>query len=66
MFIQYKKGDCVKIDAYATGYGWWRNVRGIIISYDEWSDTARVLILGAVSIIPCCHLEKIGATNEKG
>tara|TARA_R110002124_G_scaffold10415_4_gene52000 strand:+ start:2514 stop:2729 length:216 start_codon:yes stop_codon:yes gene_type:complete len=70
----YKKGDCVKIDSYTTGYGSWRNVRGIIVSYDEWSDTARVLILGAVIIIPCCHLEniprchleKIGATNEEG
>ena len=61
----YKKGDCVKIDAYATGYGSWRNVRGIIVSYNEWLDTARVLILGAVSIIPCCHLEKIGATSEE-
>jgi|TARA_R110000751_G_scaffold45714_1_gene103478 hypothetical protein len=60
----FKKGDCVKIDAYATEYGSWRDVRGVIVSHDEWLDTARVLIFGMVSIIPCRHLEKIGATNE--
>jgi len=62
----YEKGDFVKIDAYATGYGSWHDVHGLVVSYDDWLGVARVLILGTVSIIPGCHLEKIGATDEEG
>lgn len=66
---ELKKGDCVKIDAYSTGYGWGLELRGIVVAYDEWCDTADVFVVdgrahhasnnGVVSIFPRSHLEKI-------
>ena len=71
MPIELKKGDCVKIDAYSTGYGMGLELRGIVVAYDEWCDTADVFVVdgrgwrgrasnnGVVSIFPRSHLEKI-------
>ena len=67
MFIHYKKGDLVKIDAYLAGYANERDflksknvkLRGIIISHDEWSLGVSVLVNGQVDIVRTHHLEKV-------
>ena len=59
MFIQYKKGDLVKIDAYLAGYANGGYIHGIIISHDEWSLGVSVLVNGQVDIVLAHHLEKV-------
>tara|TARA_R110000851_G_scaffold78423_6_gene173124 strand:- start:1976 stop:2158 length:183 start_codon:yes stop_codon:yes gene_type:complete len=58
MFIQYKKGDLVKIDAYLAGYANGGYIHGIIISQDP-LDLVSVLVNGQVDIVLAHHLEKV-------
>jgi hypothetical protein len=61
--MNYNKGDCVTIDTYATGYGSYNELRGIVIK-EVGNHAAQILISGKVAIIPTMHLKKIDKTQK--
>ena len=61
--MKYNKGDAVVIDTYATGYGSYNELRGIVIK-EVGNHAAQILIGGKVAIIPTMHLKKIDKTQK--
>jgi hypothetical protein len=66
--MDYKKGDLVIIDGYATYNVSYKDIRGIIIKSESWdgSGAAQVLIGGKVAFIPHNYIKKAEHKDAKG